>query len=92
MPTKQQREPPKDLAQHKRETLLILIGEQLIHTLGTPGDLLKVQVKLLWEDRYRVNVFVGVDAASPKLAHSYFLEADGDGNILAATPKITKQY
>jgi hypothetical protein len=46
----------------------------------------------LWEDHYRVNVFVGVDAASAKVANSYFLVADIDGNILTSTPKITRQY
>ena len=39
-----------------------------------------------------LNVFVGVDAVSAKVAHSYFLVADGDGNFLGSTPKITKQY
>jgi hypothetical protein len=51
-----------------------------------------VQVRHLWEDHYRVNVFVGLDAASAKVANSYFLVADSDGNIVASTPKITKQY
>ncbi len=39
-----------------------------------------------------MNVLVGVDAASAKIGHSYFLVADGDGNILASTPKIEKHY
>jgi hypothetical protein len=38
-----------------------------------------------------VNILVGLDAASVKVAHSYFLVADSDGNILASTPKITRQ-
>jgi hypothetical protein len=51
-----------------------------------------VQVRSLWGDHYRVNVFVGPDPAMAKVAHSYFLVADGDGNILASTPTITRQY
>jgi hypothetical protein len=39
-----------------------------------------------------VNILVGLDAASAKVAHSYFLVADSDGNVLASTPKITRQY
>jgi hypothetical protein len=31
-------------------------------------------------------------ASLTKVAHSYFLVADSDGNIVASTPKITKQY
>jgi hypothetical protein len=61
-------------------------------TLGQPGDLHRVQVRWLWEDHYRVNVLLGVDAASAKVAHSYFLVADGDGNILASTLKLLKRY
>ena len=88
----QQGEQDKDLGQDQREALSNVIGEQVLHTLGAPGDLLKVQVRPLWEDRYRVNVLVGGNAASARVAHSYFLVADGDGNITAATPKIARQY
>jgi hypothetical protein len=78
--------------QHERETLNVLLEAQVMHTLGKPGDLLKVQVRLLWEHHYRVNVLVGGDAASARIANSYFVKADGEGNIIASTPKITKQY
>jgi hypothetical protein len=92
MLTKQQSEQHKDLERHKRETLNALIGERLIHTLGEPGDLIKVQVRPLWENYYRVNVLIGADAASVKVANSFFLQADGEGNIVLSTPTITKQY
>jgi hypothetical protein len=92
MPTTAQREQTQKIEQLKRETLHALIGEQLIHTLGEPGDLLRVDVRPLWENYYRVNVLVGADIASPRIANSYFLAADGEGNILAATPKLTRQY
>jgi hypothetical protein len=39
-----------------------------------------------------VNILVGVDASAVKVAHSFFLKADDDGNILQTTPKIAKQY
>jgi len=51
-----------------------------------------VQARRLWENYYRVNIFVGVDPASGRVANSYFLEVDADGKIIAATPKITRQY
>ena len=70
----------------------VVIGQHVMHTLGQPGDLYAVQVRHLWEYHYRVNVFVGVDAASAKVAHSYFLVADSDGSILDSTPKIMRQY
>jgi hypothetical protein len=65
---------------------------QQMSTLGQPADLHGAQVRLLWKDHYRVNVLVGADAVSAKVAHSYFLVADGDGNIIASTPKITREY
>ncbi len=91
MPTTQQPEQPKDLEQHKRDTLNALIGEQLILTLGEPRDLLKVQVRLLWENWYRVNVLIGEGATSARIANSYFVKADSDGNIVESNPKITRQ-
>jgi len=92
MTTTQPREQHEEVERHKRETLNHLVGEQVIHTLGTPGNLLKVQVCLLWKNHYRVNVFVGPDAASARVANSYFLVVGSEGNIMTSAPKITKQY
>jgi hypothetical protein len=39
-----------------------------------------------------VNVFVNADAGSTRVARSYFLVTDEEGNILASTPKITRPY
>ena len=94
MPNKLQCEQPKEekLETDKRETLNDLIREQVIHALGTPADLRMVQVRKVWKDHYRVNVIVGVNAGSVRVANSYFLKIDGDGSLMDATPKITKQY
>ena len=77
---------------HDRQRLNAVIGGHVMSTLGRPPDLHSVQVRPLWEDYYRVNIFVGVDAACVKIANSYFLVADSDGNIITSTPGITKQY
>jgi hypothetical protein len=66
------------------------IADQLVHQLGRPAQLHRVQVRRLWQDYYRVNVLVGADAASAMVAHSYFLKVDGDGNIIESTPKIER--
>ena len=71
---------------------MALISKQVMHTMGKPTNLLTVQVRPLWEDWYRVNVFVGEDITSASIANSYFLRADGDGNIVESTPLITKRY
>ena len=69
-----------------------LIGDQIIHTLGKPSNLLKVQIKRLWENCYRVNVLIGKDASCPTIANSYFVESDSEGKIVESNPKIVKQY
>jgi hypothetical protein len=92
MPTAQRRDPDEEMKEHELETMNAVIGEQVIHILGEPGDLLQMQVRLLWENSYRVNVLIGADAARAKVANSYFVKTDNDGNIVESTPKITKQY
>jgi hypothetical protein len=91
--TQTQQEPQHQaMEQHELETRRDVIGEQVIHLLGSPPGLFKVQVRPLWGNCYRVNIFVGADAASVRVAHSYFLKTDSDGNITAPAPKITKEY
>jgi hypothetical protein len=74
-----------------REALHAVIAEQVIHGLGNAGALHRVQVRSLWGDFFRVNVLVGPDAASLKVANSYFLKTDNEGKIVEATPKIIRQ-
>jgi hypothetical protein len=88
----QESEQKEDLKGLKRETLHALIAERVMHLLGEPSGLHKVFVRPLWKDHYRVNVFVGPSAVLAKVANSYFVHADGDGNIVKTSPKITKQY
>jgi hypothetical protein len=88
---REQRERREDLEQHRSETRNVLIGEQVLHALGRPSDLLIVQVRPLWDSRYRVNVFVGPDTMSARVVNSFFLQADDDGNIIASTPPIVRQ-
>jgi hypothetical protein len=90
--TKKQPDPKDRIERRKLETLNILVGEQVMHTLGEPAGLQKVSVRPLWANVYRVNVFVGSDAVSARIANSFFLNVDGDGKVVASTPKITRQY
>ena len=80
------------MERHRQEALNALIGERVMHILGEPDDLVIVSTRPLWGPYYRVNVFVGPDVASARVANSYFLTVDGDGNITASAPKLTKQY
>ncbi len=92
MPTTQQNEQQNHLKHEKREALNALIREQVMHTLGQPHDLLSVSVRPLWDNNYRVNVFAGNDVTSVRIANSFFLAVDADGQITTCNPKLTKQY
>ena len=92
MPATEPAEKDKKLENRKSDTLNGLIGAQVIRTLGKPDGLHDLQVRRLWQDHYRVNVFIGPDAASARIANSYFVKSDSDGNIVTSTPKITKVY
>ena len=92
MTTAQQREQDRNQQWGEQQRRHAVIRGQVIRTLGTPGDLFDVQVRQLWDENYRVNVLVGGDATSTRVAHSYFLVVDVAGKILACTPEITRRY
>jgi hypothetical protein len=88
-------EQPKPDADHEareRAQRITRITGHVLGTLGKPNDLFQVQIRPLWRGYYRVNVLVGPDVVTARCAHSYFLEADGDGNVLGSTPKIARRY
>ena len=64
----------------------------VLAALGRPGRLYRVAVVPLWADHYRVNVVTGDDPTSVRIPHSYFVVADGRGNVLEARPRITRLY
>ena len=64
----------------------------VLAALGRPGGLSRVAVRRVWGDRYRVNVYVGADAASLVVAHSFFVAADAAGAILSSSPPIHRAY
>ena len=92
MTATQQCDPGEEVGPIPRETLNVLIRRQVIRSLGTPGDLLKVQVRPVGGGRYRVNVLVGKDATSARIADSFFLTADDEGTIVTSTPAIARRY
>lgn len=92
MPTKAQNPPPPRHGTDDRLAVCTAIGEHVLRTLGRPADLLRVEVRRLWADRYRVNVLVGADASAITIAHSYFVVADESGAVQAAEPPLARRY
>lgn len=94
MPNKSQIEEAAEtrLEHDEREAQAVTIRKQVLDALGRPANLRSVQVCKLWSDHYRINVLVGESVGSLSLAHSYFLVVDSEGNLITATPAITKRY
>jgi len=92
MPTKQQGEQQAGEENQEGRQRDAVIGEHVLHALGRPGDLQRVEVRRLWKDHYRVNVFVGAGTGAVRVAHSYFLIVDGDGNVTESSPTLTRRY
>ncbi len=67
------------------------VGVNVLKALGQPHNLLRIQVKSLWGDHFRVNVFTGTPE-SAAVSHSFFLEASTDGEILKSSPPIERAY
>lgn len=85
-------EPPIEKRSSEDFALFRAIGDKVIAQLGRPSDFNRVDVRRLWNDRYRVNVLTGMDAVSIRIAHSFFLVSDDAANISTATPRIAKSY
>ncbi|HTK75417.1 MAG TPA: hypothetical protein VL371_09180 [Gemmataceae bacterium] len=92
MPAQKECRRPTDPEVAERDRLSAAIGGHVLGVLGRPDDLFRVQVRRLWDDRYRVNVLVGPDAASTTIAHSYFLLVDEAGHVHTTSPAIRRQY
>lgn len=68
------------------------IGRNVMTMLGRPDDLFQVAVRPLWDNHYRVNVLIGSDSVSARIANSYFVSTDHLGAIIDSQPKVTLKY
>jgi hypothetical protein len=68
------------------------VGAGVLRVLGVPDNFHAVKVRWVFGSKYRVNVYVRVAAGTFEVAHSYFVEADGDGAVVASCPPITRLY
>jgi len=77
--------------QSKREKVVA----QILEHLGTPPNLIKAEAKYLWPDHYRVNLWQQVGDGLVKggrIAHSYFVETDGEGLVYSVRPSLQPRY
>jgi hypothetical protein len=90
MTTKLQAKEQSDRTKTDNEKLSTALGGHILRALGQPKGLHSVQVRRLWDGHFRVNVLVGGDITTVRVAHSFFVSADGAGNILTSMPALPK--
>jgi hypothetical protein len=81
-----------DEADDTRPSPGAVIKARVLAALGLPPGLYRVSVLPVWAGHYRVNVLTGQDAASARIAHSFFVEAGDDGAIISASPPLARLY
>ena len=81
-----------DRAKRAAERRFTAIVHSVMAALGRPADFLKATVRPVSGDNFRVNVVTGPDAASARIAHSFFVTADENGTVTRSTPVIVKHY
>ena len=94
MPTPSKSQPDEEVEGKNRRAarLATAVGASVMSALGRPADLFRISVVRLWGNQFRVNVQTGTDAVSSRIAHSFFLAADENGNVLESNPAITRLY
>ena len=81
---------PVDNAQ--AEQLIGRVRQQVLCALGTPPGWHEVQVRPLWDGRFRANVLVGESVTSCTITHSFFLVTDDSGTVVESSPELLKRY
>lgn len=67
------------------------LAEVTLDNIGRPDDLVKVEVKDLWDcNHYRVNVFRKLKNNNIKMTDSYFVEIFDDGVV--SSPPMDRRY
>lgn len=62
----------------------------ILKALGRPPSLLRVAVRPLWNDYFRVNVFTASNASGVAIPNSYFVTVDASGTILRSAPPLLR--
>jgi hypothetical protein len=86
--TRPQRETPGQSERSQHDRCDGSVGESVLHLLGRPAGFLRVQVRRLWGDYFRVNVFAGQSLACGVVVNSFFVRADAQGRIVSSDPPL----
>jgi hypothetical protein len=90
MASKQQDGPQANQEKQGRTQREAVVGNNVARALGATEEGQQMQVRELWGRHYRVNILIREDAACTRIARSFFLVSDDEGNVVESTPPITK--
>lgn len=68
------------------------VGRAVLSALGRPANFLRVTATRVTDTNHRVNVLVGGDPTLARIAHSFFVTTDADGNLTGSAPPIVRSY
>ena len=80
------------LAQIETTSAANAVGRAVLTALGRPAEFLRVTATRVGDTGHRVNVIVGGDPTLARIAHSFFVTTDADGNVTCSTPPIVRSY
>ena len=67
------------------------VKDIVLKILGKPKDFLKIDAINLYDNRYRVNIWVKEDGRGAKIIDNYFIKFT-DGQIVGCEPPLNKKY
>jgi hypothetical protein len=68
------------------------IRSYVLNGMGHPADFMEVAIRKLWNGHYRANVLTGSSSVDVRIVHSFFLQVGTDGEVLSASPRVTRLY
>jgi len=76
------------------------VEASVLELLGTPKNLFKITTRHLWDNRFRVTVYVTVQKSGEygdlfdarSISDSHFIHATPEGGVLKSNPVIKKKY
>jgi hypothetical protein len=90
--TSTQRTERRGVENSQAEQQIHRVRQQVLRSLGTPPGWHEVQVRPLWDGRFRANVLVGESITSFTICHSFFLVTDDSGTVLESSPELVRRY
>lgn len=76
---------------------MAIFEQNILEELGTPPGFLQIDAKPLWDNRYRVNIWVEYEdkiyqVVRKQISDSFFVVTSDGGEIIRSSPEIKRKY